>query len=584
MKLPSFLELKKSLKKSNLDTKPIKVGLLGDSATQWMGIALRGMGVTYRINIDLYEADYNQIEQEVYNQDSALYSHEPDFIIICQSSEKLESQFLGLANEKKRNFADNALAQIQNLIDCVQQRLPNTKIIFFNFPINFDLSLGHFALKTSLSFRYQLQRLNNSLLEFSHMIGNLFLFDIAGLQALYGVNQRIEPKFFIKSKQIFAIDFLPILAKHLLDIIGAVQGTHLKKCLIIDLDNTMWGGVIGDDGIEKIQIGDLGIGKAFTNLQKWAKDLKNRGIILCICSKNTESIAKEVFIKHPDMVLRLDDIAVFVANWENKADNIRHIQSILNIGFDSMVFLDDNPFERNLVRQELPKVTVPELPEDPTEYMSYLRTLNLFETAAVSEEDNKRTKRYQEEAQRTQSKAKFGSIDDYLKQLEMGANCIPFSKFSIPRIAQLTQRSNQFNLRTVRYTEQSIESMCFDEQKVTFQVSLEDKHGEYGLISVVIGEIQNQSLFIDTWIMSCRVLKRGVENYVLNKIVERSKDLGLNTVIGEYLPTPKNGIVADHYKNLGFSLNETNSQWELSISSYTEKQTFIKSISYDNVG
>jgi len=346
----------------------------------------------------------------------------------------------------------------------------------------------------------------------------------------------------------------------------------------------MWGGVIGDDGIEKIQVGDLGIGKAFTNLQKWAKDLKNRGIILCVCSKNTESIAKEAFIKHPDMVLRLEDIAVFVANWENKADNIRHIQSILNIGFDSMVFLDDNPFERNLVRQELPMVTVPELPEDPTEYMPYIRSLNLFETATVSEEDNKRTKRYQEEAERNQSKAKFGSIDDYLTELKMRADCVIFSKFSVPRIAQLTQRSNQFNLRTIRYSEQDIENMRFDDQKVTFQVSLQDKYGEYGLISVIIGEIQKESLFIDTWIMSCRVLKRGVENYVLNEIVARCKELGLSKVTGEYLSTPKNAIVKDHYKNLGFSFKEASNHWELLISTYSEKQTFIKSNSYDNVG
>lgn len=572
----SFLELKKNLKKSKEEFPTVKVALLGDSATQLLNIALRGMANNYNLNLDVYEADYDQIDQQVFDPASELYSHQPEFIILSKSVEKLEQKFLGLKNDQKTSFAENQFDYFENLFNTIENQSPKSKIISFNYPQNFDLSLGNFALRSLDSFRFQIQKLNMMMMEKGAEKGNLFLLDVAGLQSEYGAAARIDQKFYISSNQIFSVGFLPKVAKHLMDIIGAIRGTHLRKCLILDLDNTTWGGIIGDDGIEKIQIGDLGNGKAFTNLQKWAKDLKNRGVILCICSKNTESIAKNVFENHPDMVLRLDDIAVFMANWENKADNIRHIQSILNIGFDSMVFVDDNPFERNLVRTELPKVTVPELPEDPTEYVAYLRTLNLFETASVSKEDGIRTKRYQEEAKRSKSKAKFGSIDDYLKQLEMHAECVPFTEFSIPRIAQLTQRSNQFNLRTIRYTEEEVKNISTADDKSTFQISLKDKYGEYGLISLVIGEVKGKALFIDTWIMSCRVLKRNVESFVLNKIVERGQELGLEEIVGEYLPTPKNALVKDHYKNLGFL--KSGEIWKLNIADYQPKNHFIKAV------
>jgi FkbH-like protein len=576
MKVPNLLELKANLKKASPALPKVKVALLGDFATQMLNTAIRGMAIEYNLAFDLFEAEFNQIDQQVFDTDSELYKHEPNFIIICKSGENLEAKFLGLKNEKRADFANTEIQYFENIVETIQQQLPNSKIIAFNFPANFDLSLGHFALKSKSSFRYQLHQLNLKLMELSISLGNLFLLDVDALQAQYGYNARIEQKFYIKSNLIYSLNFLPLIAKHVLDIIGAIRGTHLHKCLILDLDNTTWGGIIGDDGIEKIQVGDLGNGKAFSNLQKWAKSLKQRGIILCVCSKNTEGVAQEPFLKHPEMVLRLEDIAVFVANWENKADNIRYIQSVLNIGFDSMVFLDDNPFERNLVRTELPKVIVPELPEDPTEYVAYLRTLNLFETASLSKQDEERTEQYQQEAKRLQIQAKYSSIDEYLEQLDMSAVCAPFDKFSIPRIAQLTQRSNQFNLRTIRYTEQEVEAVQQDSNKLGFQISLEDKFGDYGLISLIIGEKRGKSLFIDTWIMSCRVLKRGVENYVLNQIVVQAKALGLSEIVGEYIPTPKNDLVKDHYKNLGFSQEGETHIWKLKTGTFAPHQNFIK--------
>ena len=261
---------------------------------------------------------------------------------------------------------------------------------------------------------------------------------------------------YVSTEMVLSVDALPYVAARVMDIVCAIEGkTH--KCLILDLDNTVWGGVVGDDGWEGLQLGHgLGIGKAFTEFQQWVKKLRERGIILAVCSKNDEDKAKEPFEKNPEMVLKLDDIAVFIANWENKADNIRTIQQILNIGFDSMVFIDDNPFERNMVRQNVPDICVPEMPEDQGEWLEYLYSLNLFETASYSTADKDRTKQYKVEAQRVSASKAFTNEEDFLKSLNMVSVVSGFNKFNTPRVAQLSQRSNQFNLRTVRYTDADI--------------------------------------------------------------------------------------------------------------------------------
>jgi FkbH-like protein len=364
------------------------------------------------------------------------------------------------------------------------------------------------------------------------------------------------------------------VAKQTLDIISALQG-NAAKCVILDLDNTLWGGIIGDDGSENIHIGNLGIGKAFTEFQLWLRSLKERGIILAVCSKNTETVAKEVFISHPDMVLRLEDIAVFVANWENKVDNIRHIQATLNIGFDSMVFFDDNPFERNMVRENIPELIIPELPEDPADYLEFLYAENLFETASYSNEDLQRTEHYQLEAKRTVAQQAFTDERSFLASIRMSSDVQPFNKFNTPRVAQLSQRSNQFNLRTVRYTEADIERMSADDNFKTFTFTLEDKFGDNGLIcAVILRKEDAETLFIDTWFMSCRVLKRGMEQFVLNTIMAYAASQSYRTIKGEFVPTDKNGMVQDHYKNLGFE--QKDNYWYLDVNGYEPKECFIE--------
>jgi FkbH-like protein len=279
------------------------------------------------------------------------------------------------------------------------------------------------------------------------------------------------------------------------------------------------------------------------------------------------------------MVLKLDDIAVFQANWETKVDNIRTIQRILNIGFDSMVFLDDNPFERNMVRENIEGITVPELPEDPGEYLEYLYSLNLFETASYSLADKDRTRQYQVEAQRVSLAKTFHNEADFLKSLAMASTVEGFTRFNTPRVAQLSQRSNQFNLRTVRYTEDDIARLAADPMVIDLSFTLEDKFGDNGLIAVIIMRLQDaDTLFVDTWFMSCRVLKRGMENFTLNTMVRRARAAGYKRIVGEYLPTPKNKMVEEHYPSLGFTKIEgaPTAQYVLEVEDYQDRECYIE--------
>jgi FkbH-like protein len=571
--MQTFSELKKNLKKDFSNLKKIKIAILGDSATQFLMQALRGVGYEKGYDLQIWEADFNQVERQVFDPTSELYEFKPEIVIIFQSAHKLLGKYNKLKPEEYSGLADSRIEQVGNITTTLNEQL-KAKIIYYNYTEINDSIFGNYATKLESSFLFQLRKLNYELMVFAASQSNFYICDISTIQNQSGKANFFQSSVYINTEMVLSLAILPEVAARTFDLIGTMSGT-LKKCLIVDLDNTMWGGIIGDDGMENIQVGSLGIGKAFTEFQYWIKKLKNRGIIIAVCSKNTESIAREPFEKHPDMVLHLDDIAVFIANWENKADNIRQIQKILNIGFDSMVFLDDNPFERNMVRENIPGITVPELPEDPAEYLEYLYQLNLFETISFSNEDAERTKQYQVEAKRTVQQKSFTNEDDFLKSLNMVSLVEPFNKFNTPRVAQLSQRSNQFNLRTVRYTESDIEAIAVSKDIFSFSFTLEDKFGDNGMICVIILKKEDEkTLFIDTWFMSCRVLKRGMENFVLNTITNFTKEKGYRFLKGEYIETAKNEMVKNHYFQLDFEQSGNN--WLLNTEKYENKKCFIK--------
>ncbi len=575
----SLKDLKRLVKHPSPTSPILRIALIGDTATQFLATAIRGLGVAKGYNIDLFEAEYNQVYQQFMDPDSELYKHDAEFIVLFQSTHKFCEKHSLLPTQEQTTVADERLRFVESVAELPQ--LQGKKLICMNYPEIEDTVFGSYANKVESSFSFQVRKLNYGLMELAQQHPNLFICDIAGLQNKFGRDFMFDANIYVSTEMVLSVDAVPYVAGRVMDIICACKG-QFKKCLILDLDNTLWGGVIGDDGLEGIQLGHgLGIGKAFTEFQMWVKKLRQRGIIICVASKNDEDKAKEPFLKHPDMILKLDDIAVFQANWETKVDNIRTIQSILNISFDSMVFLDDNPFERNIVRENIPGITVPELPEDPAEYLEYLYSLNLFETANYSSEDKDRTKQYQVEAKRVSLKKTFGSEADFLKSLNMVSNVNGFTPFNTPRVAQLSQRSNQFNLRTVRYTEADVKAFADDDRVVDLSFTLKDKFGDNGLIAVVIMKATDNSenLFIDTWFMSCRVLKRGMENFTLNTMVEEARRRGYKKIIGEYLPTLKNQMVRNHYDQLGFAKVDEKAdgakRYELIVDDYQPKECYI---------
>jgi FkbH-like protein len=568
-----FKELKSNLNKDFSSLPGCRLALLGDSATQFLAKAVKGYGYEEKINFEIFEADFDQLDRQILDPESELYHSNPEFIVLYLAAEKLLDRFAATGLEARTRFGGQVISEIRNWWETVAKH-GRAKIIQLNFIEIDDAVFGNFAAKVPSSFPFQIKQINFELMKLAQEQRHVFIADVASLANRVGYASAHDARLYAMAKVAFALDFLPSVAKAVVDIVKAINGS-VKKCLILDLDNTLWGGVIGDDGMENIQVGELGMGHAFDGLQRWAKELKHRGIILAVCSKNEEENAKKPFREHPDMTLRLEDIAVFVANWNNKADNIKHIQATLNIGFDSMVFLDDSPFERNLVREHLPGVTVPELPEDPALHVPYLRALNLFETASFSEEDLQRTRQYQQEAARTDLQKNFTNIDDYLKSLEMVSEVKAFDDFSRPRVAQLTQRSNQFNLRTVRYTEADIDRLRKADDCITMSFHLEDKFGDHGLIGLIIlKKLDGATAFIDTWIMSCRVLKRGMEEFIVNQMVHQARTWRVHQLIGEYLPTPKNGMVRNLYAQMGFAPHD--GRWRLDLGTFTGLKTFIR--------
>lgn len=569
--MKSFTELRKNKSKSREGFTKIKLAILGDSATQFLSQAIQGLGFESDADFIIYESDFGQIDQEILNPNSGLYEFQADFILIFHSSNKMLQKFTDSTLEQRELFASKHLSNLKDLYNSIKEK-SSAKVLYYNLTELSDGVFGNFSTKVEPSFPYQLRKINYQLMDLSRDLKDLFLIDLSAICSRMGLVNFFNARLYVQASMAISLDALPIVAKQSLDVIFALKG-KIRKCVIFDLDNTLWGGVIGDDGIERIEIGNLGNGKAHSQLQKWGKQLKERGIILAVCSKNDEDNAKEPFLKHPEMVLKLEDFAIFVANWNNKADNIRDIQKVLNIGFDSMVFIDDNPYERNLVRENIPEVCVPELPEDPVDYVDFLRNENLFETTSYSGNDQKRTEQYQAEAERIVFQKSFSDPGEYLASLEMTAEVKEFDSFSIPRVAQLAERSNQFNLRTIRYSEAEIVSISNSDNQIGLTYGLKDKYGDYGIIAVLILNKTKNHFFIDTWIMSCRVLKRGVEWFILNDLVTRAKELGIAEIHGEYIPTKKNKLVKDHYQSLGFKSRGSN--WVLNLGEYQNLDNYI---------
>ncbi|HXN48850.1 MAG TPA: HAD-IIIC family phosphatase, partial [Bryobacteraceae bacterium] len=398
------------------------------------------------------------------------------------------------------------------------------------------------------------------------------LFDVAGLAETVGSANWHSPREWNMAKLPFDHSFLPLYADHVCRILAAARGLS-RRCLVLDLDNTLWGGVIGDDGLHGIHVGQGDPeGEAYLSFQRYIVLLRQRGVVLAVSSKNEDETARLPFRRHPDMLLREGDFAVFQANWNDKASNIQAIANTLALGLDSFVFVDDNPFERNRVREALPGVAVPEMPEDPAEYARTLSAAGYFEAVTFSQEDLKRAAYYTGNAQRATLERQSGDVNAYLASLEMEIDFRSFDQTSRSRITQLINKSNQFNLTTRRYTEADVAALEADPDVFTLQVRLRDKLGDNGMISVVICRRAEPVVWeIDTWLMSCRVLGRRVEEAVLLELLGHAKRQGTIKLRGVYRPTDRNKLVEEHYARLGFAPTgkgpDGSTVWELDVAS-----------------
>jgi FkbH-like protein len=557
-------------------TAPIKLAILADCAVQQLAILIRALLVEAGLDAEIYEGPFDAIEAESRAADSGLYRFAPDAVIILNSAQALRAMH-SRQPLPSAEFAAEHGAQIIGVWDAIQSHCKAT-ILQSTFAMPGESCFGNFDLQVPGSLRSSVIALNSNLARAAQARAGVLLHDVDAVASWVGRRNFFDDKAWDVWKAPSSLDHLPRIAKNIADVLTVSRG-RVVKCVVADLDNTLWGGVIGDDGLDGIVLNahDGGAGEGFVRLQQFLKQLKQRGILLAVCSKNDESTALLPFLQHPDMVLKRADISVFVANWEDKASGIRRIRDELNIALDSMLFLDDNPFERNLVRELLPDVIVPELPEDPSGVVAYLSQLNLFETTAFSAEDGQRTAQYQREAQRRESAAGSANVRDFLRSLEMRLVLTRFDRFHLPRISQLMQRSNQFNLCTRRLTEIECQALMESASHMPLYATLADRFGDHGLISVVVLEQAGKSLMIRDWLMSCRVLARGVEQFIMNHVFEYAAQAGLAQVRGEYAATAKNAMVRDFYRQFGFlpSSADANS-WALDVAAYQPQETFIQ--------
>ena len=571
-RLPSYLELIRLAKKESQKGKStFRLAICGNMSTQHIAEGVLGYARLRNLNLAVFDADYNQIEVQTLDRDSELYRFQPDAVLIYLGTERLYSDYLH--HKRKETFADDYLGRMKAIWESIR-KASGIRIIQ-TLPAELDDGVyGNYSSQYRAAFLFQIRSFQLSLMQYASEVEDVFLLDLQILQSQYGKEKLFDMKQYYMSQLPMAIEAIPPLSKRIIDLLEAMLG-HTKKCIILDLDNILWGGEIGDAGIAGIEIGELGKGRVFLELQQWFRMLKNRGILLAVCSKNYEEVAKEPFEKHPDMVLRMDDFVAFVANWEAKSHNIKRIRDELNIGYDSMVFVDDSAFEREEVAAALPEVTVPDLPDRPEQYLAFLKSLNLFESTGLSEADGRRTEQYREAANRRGEEKKYNDYQDYLKSLKMQGKVESFSDFLIPRISQLSMRSNQFNLRTGRYTRDQIQEFVSDRKHIGLAFHLTDRFGDYGMIGIVMLCISGENAFIREWIMSCRVLGRGMEDFMLNAMVCKAKERGVCFLEGEYLPTAKNRIVEDLYERSGF-VRKDDHIWILNISNRKAKKTFIK--------
>ena len=541
---------KELLKQTNLV--PTRIAILGGSTTAEVRSMLELFLLAHGIQPTFYESGYNRYCEDILFENPDLWSFKPEIVFLHTTWQNV-SQFPELLESETEveNRVRREMARFESLWEKIHTTL-GALIIQNNFDLPRLRPLGNLEASEVFGRSNFLLRLNVEFGSYARNHSRFLINDIFYLSAQVGVAAWLEHSYWYNFHMALGPTATVALAQNVAAIVKSVYGKS-KKCLVLDLDNTLWGGVIGDDGVQNLILGrDHPVGEAFLDFQRYVKGMQRRGVILAVCSKNDPENAKEGF-SHPDSVLKLEDFSAFKANWNPKPENIREIAAELNVGLDSVVFVDDNPAERALVAEQLPEVAVPDVGSDVSLFAEVLEHERYFEVHKVVQDDLSRSAFYSSNEQRSTFQAGFRDYGEFLASLEMTAEIGPFSSVYLERITQLINKTNQFNLTTRRYTIAEVEAMACDPSCITLYGRLADRFGDNGLVSVLIGRVSDATVEVDLWLMSCRVLKREMELAMFDALVERCQAQGIGRIVGVYVPSKKNSMVAGHYADLGFS-------------------------------
>ena len=556
-----------------------KIAVLGGSTTHDIIRVLELFLLEQGIEPLFYESEYAMYWQDAMFDNPELMEFAPDVIYIHTSNRNIaDYPDLNDSKEAVLSKENNAYKHFEVMWDKLRETYA-CPIIQNNFEMPFYRLLGNRDAVDMHGRIHFLNRLNEKFYEYADTHENFYINDINYLSSCYGLDKWADPFFWHMYKYALCLDAIPNLAFNVSNIIKSIYGKN-KKALVLDLDNTLWGGIVGDDGVENLEIGqETSLGQVYSEFQNYIKMQKQLGVMLNVNSKNEEENAL-AGLQHPDGALKPDDFIIIKANWEPKSKNLVDIAAELNILPDSLVFVDDNPAEREIISQQVKGTAVPEI-GNPEEYIRVLDHSGFFEVTKLSEDDRNRNEMYKANVMRKQQELSFGDYKEYLKSLQMKAVIAPFETMYMARIAQLTNKSNQFNLTTKRYSQSEIEAIAQDEKFITLYGKLEDKFGDNGVVSVVIGEKEGNTLHIRLWLMSCRVLKRDMEFAMMDTLVEKCKEQGIDSIYGYYYPTAKNAMVREFYSLQGFVKTEEDEQgnttWKYEIpAEYSYKNEVIE--------
>ncbi len=556
-----------------------KVAILGGSTTSNIKLILELFLLNYGIKPDFYESEYNQYYQEAVFPNLELETFSPDFIYVHTSNRNITAYPVIMDSaEHVDQLLSNEIEKFTAIWENLYTKY-HCPIIQNNFEMPYYRLLGNrdaYDIHGATNF---LARLNMRFYEYAQTHDYFFICDLNYISADYGLKAWSDPFYWHMYKYAVAVPAIPYLSFNVANIIKSLLGKN-KKGFVLDLDNTLWGGVIGDEGVDNIVIGpEESEGQAYSEFQQYIKSHMQLGVILNIDSKNDHENAI-IGINHPDSLFKEEDFISIKANWEPKNLNFISIAKEINLLPESLVFIDDNPAERHIVTEQIPGVKAPAI-SDVTHYVEVIDRSGFFEATNISKDDLHRNSMYQENAVRAKLESSFSDYGGYLKSLEMRGTIKPFEPLYMARIAQLTNKSNQFNLTTKRYTQAEIEDIAIDENYITLYGKLEDKFGDNGVVSAVIGHVIKGVCHVDLWIMSCRVLKRDMEFAMMDSLVDQCKRKEIKRIVGYYCPTTKNHMVKNFYDIQGFKKisedNDGNTLWQFEIEEvYLNKNNYIQ--------